>query len=141
MLVENSSSVALPAPSKVRTVAGPVFTEVIQTFGGWGSASETLPGPTELTQTTRLVSGAADVVEVAHGVPVIPMDHELTSVIRHDLDSSTVWADATGFEHYPRPLNRTLPISGNYHGKSSSPNPHPILIQSSPNSLNPHPIP
>lgn len=44
-----------------------------------------------LTQTTRLVSGIVDVVHVAHGIPVIPVDHELVrrihSCCHHSLAS------------------------------------------------------
>ena len=98
----------------MRTITGPVFTEVIQSFTGWGSASLTQPGPKELTQTTRLTAGDSDVVMVSHGIPVIPMDRELISRINTDLESDTVWTDDTGLELYPRKLNSSLPISGSY---------------------------
>ena len=104
----------------VVTVAGPIFVEVVQTFRGWGTPNAEQPGPQVLTQTTRLVAGGDDVVEVSHGIPVLPMDHELISRIHHDLDSDTVWTDDTGFELYPRKLNRSLPISGSYHALVNS---------------------
>eukprot|EP01051_Picozoa_sp_SAG22_P006676 SAG22_NODE_444_length_10453_cov_8.586343_7_plen_604_part_00 len=120
VLVERAQATALPPPSTVRTVAGPVFTEVVATFQNWGSPSATLPGPKVLTQTTRLIHGNTDVVEVAHGIPVMPEDRELISRIDTDLGSDTLWNDDTGLELYPRPFNVTLPISANYHSLVNS---------------------
>jgi hypothetical protein len=120
VLVERAQAVALPPPSAVRTVRGPVFTEVVATFRGWGSASATQPGPTQLAQATRLVDGDADVVEVFHEIPVIPEDRELISRVETDLDSDTLWNDDTGLELYPRPFNLSLPISANYHSLVNS---------------------
>lgn len=124
MLVEKAAAKPLEMATSdgtgVQTVTGPIFTEVVQTFNGWGSASSTQPGPTRLMQTTRMVSGAVDVVEVMHDIPVLPMDHELISRITTDLGSETIWTDDTGFELYPRPLNHSLPISGSYHSLVNS---------------------
>jgi hypothetical protein len=43
-----------------------------------------------------------DVVDVLHGIPVIPEDRELISRLRTDLGSDTLWNDDTGLELYPR---------------------------------------
>lgn len=121
MLVEAGSAQPLANTTiAVKTVTGPIFTEVTQTFAGWGSASAALPGPKQLTQTTRMTHGGVDIVEVgaqstsggtvdwltreltvafadqvAHGVPVLPENHELISRFETDLDSDTVWTDDT----------------------------------------------
>jgi hypothetical protein len=65
MLVEAGPAEPLVISTAVRTVAGPVFSEVEQIFPGWGSASATLPGPKQLTQTTRVTHGGVDTVEVS----------------------------------------------------------------------------
>jgi hypothetical protein len=108
ILIETGAAKPLPAPIRVRTVVGPVLSEVLQVFNASGVASS-------VRQRIRLYQyGHQDTIEVTQMIGTLQLCRELISRYRTDLAPTFLQTDSTGYENHKRGWD-TRGIGANYH--------------------------
>eukprot|EP00048_Salpingoeca_helianthica_P016244 m.231252 g.231252 ORF g.231252 m.231252 type:complete len:935 (-) comp18297_c0_seq1:121-2925(-) len=124
-LIETNAARAVPAPTAVQTVTGPLFQEVLQTY----------KGVYNLEQRVRLAKGA-DYIQVYHTLNTLDLNTEIVSRLTTDLDTKGfIFTDDSGLEMHARPLQPSLPISGNYHAMVQSSYIRDTTVVSTPRAL------